>query len=76
MSEEELTEVPVELDFAGPFSANELVEMQRVTGASLTDLGTGANAECIRAVAWTIGKRTNPALTLEQAGEVLVKLDG
>jgi hypothetical protein len=73
---DELTEVKVEVDFAGPFTANELVEIEDLTGATLDQIGTAATGRCIRAVAWIIGRRTNPDLTLEEAGELQVRLDG
>ena len=73
---DEVTEVGVEIDFAGPFTANELVEIEQLTGATLDQIGTGATGGVIRAVAWIIGRRTNPDLTLEQAGELAVRLDG
>ena len=76
MSEDELTEVAVEVDFAGPFTANELVEIEDLTGANLDEIGTGATPKVIRAVAWIIGRRSNPNLTLEQAGELSIRLDG
>lgn len=69
-------QVPIEIDFAGPFTANELVEIEGLTGATLDEIGTGASATVIRAVAWIVGRRTNPDLTLEQAGELSIRLDG
>ena len=75
MADDELQEVGVEIDFTGPFTANELVQIGEL-GISLDEISRGSTGRAIRAVAWVIGRRTNPKLTLEQAGEVWVNLDG
>lgn len=75
MSITDTTEVAVEVDLSGPFTLNELAEIEHLTGANLDDIANGASGQVIRAVAWIIGRRNNPALTLEEAGELSIRFD-
>lgn len=63
----------MELDCTGPFTANELVAFGEL-GIPLEEIAAGATGRAIRAVVWVVGRRTNPALTLEQAGDIMIQL--
>lgn len=74
MSDEEL--VAVDLNLTGPFTIDEVIEIEDLAGCPITDLEEGPRGRKLRAVAYVVGKRSNPSFTLAQAGEFMVSFGG
>lgn len=67
---------PFDIDFAGPFTIDEVIEIEELAGKPITDLLVGERGRSLRAVAYVVGRRSNPNLTLADAGEMWVRVDG
>lgn len=55
----------------------EIEEIEEITGLPLSEmLGSGKPlGKSLRAIAYVVRKRTDPSFTLEQAGELTIKLE-
>ena len=66
----------LDIDFAGPFTIDEVIEIESLAGKPISELLQGERGRSLRAVAYVVGRRTNPSLTLAEAGQLWVSLDG
>lgn len=71
-------ELAVEVDLTGDdLTLNERIDVEDACGSvpfeALRDEG---RSTFLRAVAWVIGRRSDPRLTLREAGELRVRFDG
>lgn len=74
----EHAEVALDIDMSGDdLTLNERIEVENVCGGvAFDDLRLAGTSTFLRAVAWVVGRRTNPRLTLHEAGELTVRFDG
>ena len=71
-------EIAVEVDLTGgDLTLNERIEVENACGgAAFEQLQADGRSTFFRAVAWVVGRRSNPRLTLHEAGELKVRFDG
>lgn len=74
----EHAEVTLDIDMSGDdLTLNERIEVENTCGGvAFETLRAEGRSTFLRAVAWVIGRRTNPTLTLHEAGELQVRFDG
>ena len=66
-------EVAVEVDFTGNgLTLNEIIVVETLSGERVHD----RSGTFMRAVAWVTGRRVNPHLSIEEAGELVVRSGG
>ena len=58
-------EMAFDLDFSGPWTLNELVEIEDEAGEPLGDM----SGRLLRAAAWVMAKRANPAVSIQSVGD-------
>lgn len=70
--------ISIDVDLAGgDLTLNERIAVEDVCGGrSFEALRDEGRSTFLRAVAWAVGRRSDPRLTLEQAGELQVRFDG
>ena len=66
----------IELDFTGPYTLNEIVEIEAICGERMAVLLEERSGRFMRAAAWVVARRTTPGMSLTEAGETQVKLSG
>jgi len=66
----------VEVDFTGPYTLNEIIEIEAICGALMADLLEERSGTFMRAAAWVVARRSRPDMSLHAAGEMTVKLGG
>lgn len=71
-------ELELDVDLSGDgLTLNEQVEVERVCGGRpFHELKAARSAEFTRAVAWVLGRRTDPRFLLSDAGTLKVEWDG
>lgn len=69
---DETQEIKIELDPRGPFTLNEIIEIESMCDELVFD----RSGRFMRAVAFVTGKRTNPNLSLSDVGQLEVRSDG
>lgn len=69
------TQVPLEVDFAGPWRLAELDAFDRM-GIPLDDVREARTGAAVRAAIFLMALRSNPDVTFEQLDGVEVRLDG
>lgn len=69
-------DVLVPVDFTGPYTLNEIIEIEAICGRRMAVLLDERSGTFMRAATWVVGRRTNPGLSLADAGETQVKLGG
>ncbi len=72
-------EISVEVDLTGAdLTLNERIKVEETCGntRSFEDLRDEGRSSFFRAVAWVVGRRGDPRLTIEEAGELKVRFDG
>lgn len=74
----EHAEVALDIDMSGDdLTLNERIEVENACGGvAFDDLRVEGRSTFLRAVAWVVGRRSNPALTIHEAGELTVRFDG
>lgn len=65
------------VDLGGPFTLDEVIEIERLSGVSLARWfdGQSPEGELRRAITYVVTRRTNPAASLAQAGQLLMRAD-
>lgn len=79
MTDEVTQELAVEVDVTGDdLTLNEKVDIINVCGGTRTfvALRDECDVPYQRALLWVLGRRSNPNLSLHDAGDVKVRLDG
>lgn len=68
----------LEVDLRGPFTLDEIDEIERITGLPLPRWFDGATPEGAlrRAIAWVHARRLDPAARLADAGHLQMMRDG
>lgn len=69
------TPVAAPLDLGGPFTLDELIEIEALADGEILH-PTGRSGRALRAIAWITVRRANPAYTLEDAGRLVLRVDG
>lgn len=71
-------ELELDIDMTGDdLTLNERIEVEDICGGvAFETLRDEGRSTFLRAVAWVVGRRTNPALKLHEAGELQVRFDG
>lgn len=64
-TEDQGREVEISLDFAGPWTLNELVEIEDLAGEVLGEM----SGRLMRAAAFVMAKRTTPYVSIEAVGD-------
>lgn len=65
MTDDAPQEVPFDVSFAGPWTLNELIEIEDIAGEPLGDL----SGRLMRAAAWVLAKRANPSVSIQTIGD-------
>ena len=63
--EDQGQELAFELDFSGPWTLNELVEIEEIAGEPLGDI----SGRLMLAAAWVMAKRLNPQVSIQSVGD-------
>ena len=68
-------EFALDIDMSGDdLTLNERIEVENACGGvAFETLRAEGRSTFLRAVAWQVGRRTNPTLTLQDAGELVVR---
>lgn len=74
--EDQGQEVPISVDFTGPYTLNEIVEIEAICGERMAVLLEERSGVFMRAATWIVARRTNPGMSLIDAGHTWVKLGG
>lgn len=73
--DDQLPAVAAPLDLGGPFTLDEIIELEDLAPGEILH-PSGRSGRALRAIAWVTGRRVNPAYGLEDAGRLLLRIDG
>lgn len=74
--QDEPSVLSAEIDFTGPYSLNEIIEIEALCGERMAVLLEERSGTFMRVAVWVVARRANPGTSLSEAGEVQVKLGG